>query len=399
MTTFPFLVDRSHGLAWRRKFYRAPLVDRSYGGNRDSCGAMSRRLRAQPLRSRPSVTVVIPCYNYGRYVGTAVKSVLDQPGVDVEVIVIDDASTDGSAEVVRELAAADPRVRAILHSRNLGHIATYNEGLEQANGGYVVLLSADDALTPGSLARATALLEAHPSVGLVYGYYETFVDDPPLVTQKVRNWTIWSGDDWIERRCRGGTSNIIACPEVVMRTSVQRAIGGYDLSLPHSGDFEMWLRAAAVSDIGRVNGPPQAYYRVHPNSMMRTRYADYAVHLEQMLSAFDNVLIGPKASVSNGDALFAVARKALASGALVYARSAYDHGRSTEEPVEDYMAFAVRVWPEVTRTRRWRALARCAAADDGQVNRGWGAAARRVARVADDLRWRVRWRRQRWSGV
>ena len=356
---------------------------------------MSRRLRAQPLRTRPTVTVVIPCYNYGHYLSTAVKSVLDQPGVDVEAIVIDDASTDASAEVVRGLAAADPRIRPILHRRNLGHITTYNEGLEQANSDYVVLLSADDALTPGSLARATALLEAHPSVGLVYGYYEAFVDDPPAVTEEVRNWTIWSGQEWIERRCRAGRG-CIASPEVVMRTSVQHAIGGYEVSLPHSGDFEMWLRAAAVSDIARVNGPPQAYYRVHSNSMMRTAYADYVVDLEQRLLAFENALVGPRASVSNGGSLFATATKSLAASALEVARSAFDHGRSSDEPVEAYMAFAARVWPAVTKTRRWRALARCAAADDGRVHAGLGAAARRVG---EDLRSRVRWRRWRWSGV
>jgi glycosyltransferase involved in cell wall biosynthesis len=345
---------------------------------------------------------VIPCYNYGRYVSTAVKSVLNQPGVDVEAIVIDDASTDGSTEVVRELAAADPRVRAILHRRNVGHIATYNEGLEQANGDYVVLLSADDALTPGSLARATALLQTHSSVGFVYGYYEVFVDDPapvnaPSVTQEVRNWTIWSGNEWIENRCHAGR-NCIASPEVVMRTSVQHAIGGYDLNLPHAGDLEMWLRAAAVSDVGRVNGPPQAYYRVHPNSMMRTTYRHNSlVDFEQSLSAFETVLIGPKASVSNGDSLFAAARKALAASALGYARSAYDHGRSSEEPVavEDYMAFAVRVWPGVKKTWRWRVLVRCAAADDSRVSRGWAAA----LRVATDLRSRVRGRRWRWTGL
>jgi hypothetical protein len=338
---------------------------------------------------------VIPCYNYGRYVSTAVRSVLDQPDVDVEAIVIDDASTDGSAEVVRELAAADPRVRPILHRRNFGHIATYNEGLEQANGDYVVLLSADDALTPGSLARATALLEIHPSVGLVYGHHEVFVDDPPPVTQEVRNWTIWSGNEWIERRCRSGR-NCIASPEAVMRTSVQHAIGGYDLNLPHSGDLEMWLRAAAVSEIGRINGPPQAYYRVHPNSMMRTTYAlNSLVDFEQSLSAFETALIGPKASISNGDSLFEAARKAFAAAALGYARSAYDHGRSGEEPVEDYMAFAVRVWPEVKRTWRWRVLARYAASDDGRVNRGWAAA----VRIAAELRWRVRRRRWRLTGL
>jgi hypothetical protein len=356
---------------------------------------MSRRLRAQPLRGRPSVTVVIPCYNYGHYVSTAVRSVLDQPGVDVEAIVIDDASTDGSADAVRVLADADPRVRAILHRRNFGHIATYNEGLEQASGDYVVLLSADDALTPGSLARATALLETHSSVGLVYGYFETFLDDLPPVTQKVRNWTIWSGTKWIEERCRRGRCPI-ACPEVVMRTSVQHAIGGYDPNLPHTGDFEMWLRAAAVSEIGRVNGPPQAYYRVHPNSMMQTTCPlNSLTDLEETLSAFEKVLVGPKASVSNGDSLFATARKALAARVVGHALGAYDRGRSSEAPLDDYMAFAMRVWPGVNKTWRWR-LARSAAAHDRGASRGWGIAARRVA---VDLKRSLQARRWRWNGL
>lgn len=356
---------------------------------------MSRRLRAQPLRSRPSVTVVIPCYNYGRFVGTAVRSVLDQPGVDVEAIVIDDASPDGSAQVVRELAAADPRVRAILHRHNLGHIATYNEGLEQANGDYVVLLSADDALTPGSLARATALLESHASVGLVYGYFETFLDDLPPVSQKVRNWTIWSGNEWIEERCRRG-KGCIASPEVVMRTSVQHAIGAYDPNLPHIGDFEMWMRAAAVCDIGRVNGPPQAYYRIHPSSMMRTTYPlNSLIDLEQTLCAFEKVLVGPEASVSNGDSLFATARKALAVRAVGHALGAHDRGLASEAPLEDYMAFARAVWPGVNKTWRWR-LARSAAADHGGVTSEWGVAARRVA---VDLRRSVLQARWRWNGL
>lgn len=356
---------------------------------------MSRRLRAQPLRSRPSVTVVIPCYNYGHYVSTAVRSVLDQPDVDVEVIVIDDASTDGSAEVVRELAAADPRVRAILHRRNFGHIATYNEGLGQADSDYVVLLSADDALTPGSLARATALLETHSSVGLVYGYFETFLDDLPPVTQKVRNWTIWSGNEWIKERCRRSRS-CIANPEVVMRTSVQHAIGGYDPNLPNVGDFEMWMRAAAVTDIGRVNGPAQGYYRVHPDSMMRTTCAlNSIMDLEQSLSAFEKVLVGPQSSIPNGDSLLVTARKALAARALGHALGAYDRGRSSEAPLEEYMACAMRLWPGVNRTWRWR-LARSAAAADGRGNRGWGVAARRVA---VDVKRSVQTQRWRWNGL
>src|SRR5690349_19117269 len=293
---------------------------------------MSRRLRAQPLPSRPSVTVVIPCYNYGRYLSTAVKSVLDQPGVAVEAIVIDDPSTDGSAEVVRELAAAEPRVRAILHRRNFGHIATYNEGLEQATGDYVVLLSADDALTPGALARATALLDAEPSVGFAYGFPVVFDEEPPAVRTDVRSWTVWGGLEWIELRCRKG-ENCIHCPEVVMRTSVQHAIGGYDPALPHSGDLEMWLRAAAVADVGRVNGPGQAYYRVHQASMQRTTFAGHVADLEGRLEAFRAVLVGPRARLDRGEELFATARRTLAIGALRYARLAYEHGRTDQEPV------------------------------------------------------------------
>jgi glycosyltransferase involved in cell wall biosynthesis len=89
-----------------------------------------RSPRVRPLTRRPTVTVVIPCFNYGHYLPLALASALDQPGVDVDVIVIDDASTDGSSTVVRELGTADERVRAVVHEHNRGHIATYNEGLE-----------------------------------------------------------------------------------------------------------------------------------------------------------------------------------------------------------------------------------------------------------------------------
>ena len=93
----------------------------------------------------PSVSVVIPCYKYGRFLPGCVRSVLDQEGVDVRVLIIDDASPDDSAQVALDLAADDERVEARVHEVNKGHIATYNEGLlEWADGDYSVLISADD---------------------------------------------------------------------------------------------------------------------------------------------------------------------------------------------------------------------------------------------------------------
>jgi hypothetical protein len=341
------------------------------------------------------VTVVVPCYNYGHYLTQALTSVLAQPGVDVEAIVIDDASPDGSGTVVRELAAADERVTGIVHDHNRGHIHTYNEGLEEATGDYVVLMSADDALTPGALARATALLEAEPSVGFVYGHPVVFTNELPASDQRVRSWTVWEGERWVELRCRKG-ENCIHCPEVVMRTSVQHAIGGYDPDLPHSGDLEMWLRAASVSDVGRVNGPGQAYYRVHEQSMQRTTFAGHVKDLEGRLDAFRKVLVGPGARLARGEALFATARRALALAALDYARLAYEHGRADQEPVEEYLGFAERVWPEARQLRKWRSVSRRAKQDPSRLDHGLTWKARRVL---GDLDKRVRWHQWRRSGI
>src|SRR5580692_6786433 len=108
------------------------------------------------------IDVIVPCYNYGRFLDQCVNSVLGQVGVDVRVLVIDDASPDNTAEIAAALAREDPRVNVVRHNKNKGHIKTYNEGIEWASADYMLLLSADDYLLPGALARATKLMNAHP---------------------------------------------------------------------------------------------------------------------------------------------------------------------------------------------------------------------------------------------
>ena len=96
-----------------------------------------------------TVSVIIPCYNYAHFLRECVESVVSQAGVEVHVLIIDDASADNTAEVAAELLAHHPGVEYRRHEKNCGHIATYNEGLAWASGDYTVLLSADDLLTPG----------------------------------------------------------------------------------------------------------------------------------------------------------------------------------------------------------------------------------------------------------
>ena len=129
--------------------------------------------------SLATVTVVVPCYNYADYLPHAVHTALSQQEVDVEVVIVDDASTDNSLEVARQLAAADARVRVLAHPENRGPVRTFNDGLATVVTEFVVRLDADDLLTPGSLARSAQVCAAFPSVGLVYGHPIHFDEEPP----------------------------------------------------------------------------------------------------------------------------------------------------------------------------------------------------------------------------
>jgi glycosyltransferase involved in cell wall biosynthesis len=166
--------------------------------------------------------VLVPCFNYAHLLADRVNSVLAQPGVEVEVLIVDDCSPDETSAVGSRLAHADSRVTLRRHEHNLGLVASLNDGLAWASGDYTVVLSADDLLTPSSLARAVAVLDAHDDVGLVYGrslYFQSN-DVLPKARSGVPRVDLWDGVDWIAQRCKTAT-NRISSPEVVVRSSVQ----------------------------------------------------------------------------------------------------------------------------------------------------------------------------------
>jgi glycosyltransferase involved in cell wall biosynthesis len=304
-----------------------------------------------------TVSVVIPCYRYGHYLEEAVSSVLDdQDGVDVRVLVIDDASGDGSAQVAEAIAARDPRVEVVAHSTNQGHIATYNEGLlGWADGDYTVLLSADDRLTPGALTRAVALLDAHPEVGFAYGNVLWFSDGSSLPRSRstTRGWSVWPGHRWLQGRYRLAQSGI-SSPEVVVRTALQRRVGGYDPHFPHLGDTEMWLRLAAHADVGYLRGVDQAYYRRHPDNMSAA-YTSLDT-FEQYVSVFDSVLDRCRDTVPQPGHLADLAHRQLAREALLTAAQTYDRGRVDQVPVDELVGFALACWPEARSLPAYRSL-------------------------------------------
>jgi glycosyltransferase involved in cell wall biosynthesis len=343
----------------------------------------------------PTVDVVIPCYKYGRYLRRCVESVVQQRDVNVRVLIVDDASPDDSAEVGGALAAQYPQVEFRRHLTNAGHIATYNEGLiGWAESPYCMLLSADDLLAPGALGRAVRIMERDPTVGMVYGRAIHFYEEQQLPTGDVRSAGCirYRGSEWIRRRFRAA-NNVITSPEVVVRTSVQRAVGGYRPELPHSGDLEMWLRIAAVSNVAYVRAP-QAFYRVHSASMQRTQFQGNLVDMVERRAAFHFFL---RLSSEKADAREELQKNvdlAFAKGALWDACRMYDHGRADDEQVQALVQFAAKTWEEAHKLPEFRALERRKLLGVAMCHRS------QVFVLPAAIRWAGRWlRKQRWQRV
>jgi glycosyltransferase involved in cell wall biosynthesis len=354
--------------------------------------------RREPGIAPATVSVIVPCYNYGHLLEGCLASVLSQEGVEVRLLVIDDCSTDGSAEAGRRLAERDERIEFRPHPENMGLIATANEGLEWATGDYVVLLSADDLLVPGSLRRAVDVMVKHPNVGMVYGKTLLAAEGRPLPkpSGSWRSTKVWSGADWLGIRCRS-TYNCISSPEVVVRGSIQRAVGGYNPACHHASDLNMWLRIATIADIAYVRGVPQAVYRVHSDSMLRSQTSTM-VDLRERRVAFDSFFAACPAygrpdrlrsdrlwpSSSRPSRLWTVrlrsgglrsgglrseperwqaerlqttVARTLARQALWRASRAVDRGVADGDGVvEELKGFALDVYPDARRLREWRGL-------------------------------------------
>jgi glycosyltransferase involved in cell wall biosynthesis len=320
-----------------------------------------------------------------------VTSALTQPGVDVEVIIVDDCSTDDSQRVAGRLADSEARIRLLFHERNRGHIATYNDGLRYATGDYVVLLSADDVLAPGALARACAVFEAQPAVGLVYGYAQDFSGSVPRAREAPTSWTVWDGQAWLARLCARGT-NIIVNPEAMLRRPLMDELEGYDPRFPHAADMELWMRAAVRADVARVNGVDQAFYRVHGDNMHTTDYAGLLTDMAERKRVFDAFFEDP-ALLADAGTLVRRANRSLAVDALRAACLAADAGGRREgDDADAFAAFAVTCDPSIRTSWRWPLY-------ESRTRRPLGGSRAWVTSRADAVRWKVRWRRWRRFGT
>ena len=356
------------------------------------------RLPASPAGAAgnlPIVSIVIPCYNYGHFLAACVQSVVTQQGVRTHVLIIDDASTDDSARVAADLAARYPQVEVIVHAVNQGHIATYNEGLlEWASGDYVTLLSADDELPPGSLERSVRLMEAHPAVGMVYGGIEEFGGSPAARARAARRATeiVYAGPTWLRKRCRQAV-NVVPTPGTVLRTAVQHKAGGYDPTLTHAGDFDMWLRVALVSDIGYVAGPPQGRYRVHGASMSDGVYREKLADVRQRKMVFDGLFAQHAPELAQAGITADPTYARLAGQPLWWACRAYETDDVNPAVIAQWVAFADETYPGSASLRPRRALHRRQRLGAAFCHRTQVFAGTAIVRRLLNSYWWFRWKR------
>jgi glycosyltransferase involved in cell wall biosynthesis len=224
------------------------------------------------MTAPPRVSVVIPCFNTERYIAATLRAVLAQTGASLEVIVVDDGSTDGSAALVER---DFPQVRLIRRA-NAGVAAARNTGIEAASGDWVAFCDADDIWLPGKLAAQFDAINATQGCRMSYTAWHVWVSADAQPDQSLLQRLAAEAGDI--RRWSGATGwlypellldCVVWTSTVLMQRSLLAEIGLFDTKLRIGEDYDLWLRASRVTRIERV-ARPLALYRQHPSSITRT---------------------------------------------------------------------------------------------------------------------------------
>lgn len=225
-------------------------------------------ISASPVRplkapvATPRVSVLIPTYNYARYLPEAIESVLSQDFPDYELVVVDDCSQDDSPAIIRDYAMRDPRLRYWINRPNRGMVANWNYCLSQARGEYVQFLFGDDKLADrGALRQMVELLDQHPQAAMAASARH-------IINERSESVEIFShlGGSGLHRgrdvivRCLELNANLIGEPSVVMLRR-ERATRGFNPLYRQLPDLEMWFHLLESGDLVYNHTPLYAFRR------------------------------------------------------------------------------------------------------------------------------------------
>jgi glycosyltransferase involved in cell wall biosynthesis len=217
------------------------------------------------------VSVVIPVHNGERYLAQAVESVLAQTHRDLELLIVDDGSTDGSRAVMERYARNDARIRVLSQERR-GHVAAANRGLEEARCEWVARLDADDVFLPEKLERQLAFVRRHPDVRIA-GTLGYFINHAGRIIGLVSTDGPFTRAEF-ERIARRGDPVFFVHSTTLMHRETVLAAGGYREQFVQAEDVDLWLRMAEKGHLLLKMPEPLLLYRLHGESLTMKRNAE-----------------------------------------------------------------------------------------------------------------------------
>ncbi len=223
------------------------------------------------------VSVIVPTYNYGRFIEGCLNSIFSQTFKDFEVIVVDDGSTDGTGEIIKSY----PRPVRSIYQENRGLPAARNRAIEASQGEYLAFLDSDDLWLPEKLGEQVRIMDGDRELGIVFSDASAFDGEKIIRESILEEESICTGHCF----ARLFMGNFLVMPTVMIRKSCLRQTGLFDETLPVVADYDLWLRISAFFRIGFVDRP-LAMYRVHPSNMSK----DFCRLLEDEIRVVQKVI-------------------------------------------------------------------------------------------------------------
>lgn len=231
------------------------------------------------------VSVLIPAYNRQDFIGPAVESVLAQTWRDLEVVVVDDGSMDGTAEVVA--GYSDPRVH-LIRQQNKGIGAALNTAFRCSRGDYIALLGSDDLYLPDNLSVLAGVLETSPNIGMAYARCQAMTSDGRLLPGTMGVPLKFPGE---ALRSLIYGDHVCGLAAVVRREFVERA-GLWDESLVANEDWDFWIRLAKVCEFAFCDRI-LAHYRVHAGNISGRASARFCQLNDDRIRVLDKLFLDP----------------------------------------------------------------------------------------------------------
>ena len=216
---------------------------------------------------RIEISVIMPVYNMVEYVGDAIESILNQTFSKFELIIIDDASTDGTDRVL--YSYVDYRIMIERNERNIGNYASRNKGIQKARGKYIAIMDADDIAIPTRLEKQISYLKIHPNV-LAIGSDCIYI---PINQKKSRAFT------YLDIQIALLENNCFVHSSLMIRADILRQLHGYDEYYYYSSDYDLACRLVLLGEVENLSDP-LILYRWHASQITtlhgeeQKKYAD-----------------------------------------------------------------------------------------------------------------------------